>query len=118
MNDAIEKRMHELRDIGRRYAAAKAQREYLDHFRKSQLAILKKRYALLKAGQKFLYPTDAAQDREARADEEYLEVLTGLKDATEESEALYWELRIAMEGIGIWRTKQASERSERKGYGA
>lgn len=115
---AIEQRLHELRQIGKRYAEAKARKEYLDHFRKSQLAILKKKFAMVKAGSSFLFPTDAAQDREARADDEYLTTLEGLKAATEEAEALYWELRIAMEGIGIWRTKQASERAERGGYAA
>ena len=108
----IDERLNELTEIAGKYAKAKAQCDYLDHFRKSKLAILKKNYALVKAGQKFLYATDAAQEREARADDEYLAVLTGLKEATEESQRLFWELRIAQMGCEIWRTQQSTRRAE------
>jgi hypothetical protein len=112
--NSIEERLQELREISARFAKAKAQTDYLDHFRKSKLAILKKNYALLKAGAKFLYATDASQEREARADPEYLAVLEGLRDAMEESQRLYWELKIAQMGCEIWRSKQATRREEMK----
>lgn len=112
MNESIERRMHELREIGRRYAKAKAQRDYLTHFRKSQLAILT---AEIMADSK---ESHASAQTKARARQEYLDVLNGLREATEQAEALYWELQLAIEGIGIWRTKRASERAEKNGYGA
>jgi len=114
----IEQRMQQLRDLAKQRAKSKAQKEYLEHFRKSQLAILKKEYAVVKDGAKFMYPSSASQDDQARADHRYLETLTGLKIATEEYEYMNWELKIAEMGAGLWQTKQANERAERKGYGA
>ena len=112
---SIDKRLHELRECAKRYAKAKAETEYLAHFRKSKMAMLMKKYELK-------YPerckTGTAQEREARCDPEYLEILEGLKAATEVSEQALWELRIAQMGAELWRTQQASERAERKGYGA
>ena len=113
--EAIERRMQELRELASKYAKAKANTEYLAHFRKSKIAMLMKKYELK-------YPkeckTAAAQEREARCDDEYLEILDGLRQATEESEQALWELRIAQMGAELWRTQQASERAERKSYGA
>lgn len=108
--DAIEKRMHELRLQAAEYASAAAERTYLEEYKKSHLAILMKRY-------EHEYPAVAAQEREARADREYLTTLSGLKAATEKAERLGWELRIAMKGADLWQTQQANERVERRGYG-
>ena len=113
--EAIERKMAELRALAAKYAKARAETEYLSQFRKSKLAILMKAYEM-KDPDKF--KTNAAQDREARADTAYLEVLVGLKEATETSEKALWELRIAQMGAELLRTQQASERAERKGYGA
>ncbi len=41
-DDAIERRMAELRDLAGRFAKAYATREHLDEFKKSKLAILMK----------------------------------------------------------------------------
>lgn len=111
-DDAIERRMQELRDTAARYAKANAVREYLDEFKKSKLAILMRKYE----GQGFT--TAAAQEREARADTEYRDLLINLQSATEEAEKLRWELRIAEAGIAVWQTRSANLRAERKGYGA
>ena len=110
MSDVIEKRLHELRQQARDYAAAKSQAEYLDHFRKSKLAILMKKYG--EQG----HTTTAAQEREARADAEYQQILTGLREATETAERLGWELRIAMKGADLWQTQQANRRHEMGQY--
>ncbi len=111
MNDPIETRMAELRETALRYSKAHAQRVYLEEFRKSKLAILQKKYMPS-------FDSVAAQEREARADPQYLELLEGLKAATEEAERLKWELEIARIGADMWRTKQANMRIERRGYGA
>lgn len=103
--------MHELRQQAAEFSVAAGQRAYLDEYKKSHLAILMKRY-------EHDYPSVAAQEREARADKEYLKTLEGLRSAVETAERLGWELRIAMKGADLWQTQQANERSERKGYGA
>ena len=112
MDSAIEKRLQELREIAGKYAEARAIKEYLDHFRKSKLAILMK-HAEVQG-----YKTTAAQEREARATKDYIDLLEGLRDATKEAERLRWELRIAEVGAELWRTQQATNRAERRGYGA
>lgn len=111
-DEVIEKRLNDLRDTAKRYAKAYAQREYLEEFKKSKLAIL------MKQSEAKGFTTAAGQEREARASTEYMELIEGLRDAVEQSEALRWELRIAEIGSEIWRTKQANLRAERKGYGA
>ena len=112
MDNAIEKRMDELRKQAGQFAKAEAEYTYLYEFRKSKLAMLQKHYALQG------FDTVAAQDRESRADNEYKKLLTGLKIATEEKTRLFWELKIAMLGAELWRTQQATKRAEIKGYGA
>jgi hypothetical protein len=111
MDTSIEKRLHELREIAGKYAEARATKEYLDHFRKSKKAILMKQFAVLG------FKTTAAQEREALASHEYIALLEGLRDATREAEQLRWKLEIARMGSELWRTEQANNRIERKGYG-
>lgn len=110
MNEQIETRLNELRGIAKRYAVAKSEAEYLENFKKSKLAILMKKYEKLGA------KTAAQQERDARSDAEYLELLEGLKVAIEESEATRWELEIARLGAGLWQTSQANKRQEMKSY--
>lgn len=106
-----EQRLHELRQKAAEFAKAEAERSYLDHYRKSKLAILMKAYEID-------HKTTTAQEREARADPEYIELLKGLRVATETAERLKWELKISQMGVDIWRTKQANNRKEREGYNA
>ncbi len=107
-----EARLNAIRTKIAEYAKAAADRDHLDEFKKSKLAILMKKYE--KAG----FYTAAAQEREARADAEYLELLDGLRDATEQAELLRWELRVEEWKFEAWRTRQANQRAERKAYGA
>ena len=100
-----EQRLHELRTLKDVYAKAKSESVYLDHFRKSKLAILMKEFIVD-------YKTAAAQEREARAHPAYLELLDGLRVAVEIEAKAFWELKIAMAGIEIWRSKRATERAE------
>lgn len=111
-DDAIERRMQELRETAAKFAKAYAQREYLDEFKRSKLAIL------MQKAERDGFTTAAAQEREARASKDYRELLEGLRDAVETSEALRWELKIAEIGAEVWRSKEATRRAERKGYGA
>jgi hypothetical protein len=111
-SDAIETRLHELRELAKQYAKAEAQRTYLEEFKRSKLAML------MKQSEVEGHATVAAQEREARAHHDYIGLLEGLRAATEEAERSRWHLKIAEMGAELWRTQQASLRAERKGYGA
>ena len=93
-----------IRTNAKAYGEAKAQRVYLEEFRKSKKALLMKDSLLL--GEKAVN----AQEREALADPEYLQLLKGLAVAIEQEESLRWQLEAARLEIDIWRTRQASER--------
>jgi hypothetical protein len=88
---------------GKRYAQAKADRIYLEEYRKSLKAILMKRS---------MENAVNAQEREAYSDEEYIELLNGLKAAVETEEELRWGLIAAQARIEVWRTQEASARAE------
>jgi hypothetical protein len=110
-DEAIERRLHELREIAGKFAKAYATKEHLDEFKKSKLAIL------MKQAERDGFTTSAAQEREARAHPDYLSLLDGLKEATEQAEALRWQLKIAEIGAEVWRTMQSTKRAEMMGYG-
>jgi hypothetical protein len=86
---------------GKKYAQAKANRVYLDEFRKSLKAILMK-----KSGESSV----AAQEREAYSDPEYQKHLDGIRAAVEEEEALRWGLVAAEASVEVWRTESANNR--------
>jgi len=90
------------------FAKAKSERVYLEEFRKSKKALLMKD-ALLRG-----IEAANAQEREAYADPEYLEVLKGLAEAIEREETLKWYLEAAKMKSDIWRTEQANNRAEGK----
>ena len=100
-------RIKQLHDLSKIYAKAKAETEYLKHFRKSKLAMLKAKYQAEDSKR-----SNAACDDLARADNEYLAVINGLKTAIETSEAAFWELNISKAGIQIWQTQRADERAK------
>ena len=90
---------------GKKFAKAKAERVYLEEYRKSLKAILMKRS---------LETAVNAQEREAYSDPEYLQLLQGIKEATEIEEKLRWDLIGAQARVEIWRTEQANNRAEGK----
>ncbi len=104
---SARQRLAQLRALSKEYAKAKADYEYLKHFRKSKLAILKAMYS-----NKNPEWSNAKCDDSARANDEYIKVLQGLKDAIEISEAAYWELNIAKSGIMLYQTERADKRAE------
>lgn len=88
-----------------KFAKAKAERIYLEEYRKSLKALLMKRS---------LEETIGAQEREAYAHEEYRGLLNGLKEAVETEEKLRWDLIAAQARVEIWRSEQANMRAEGK----
>jgi hypothetical protein len=87
-----------------KFAQAKAQRVYLEEFRKTKKALLMKD-ALARG-----IDSAVAQEREAYAHIEYADLLKGLMVAIEQEEALKWKLTAAQMKADIWRSEQASER--------
>ena len=85
------------------FAKAKAERTYIEHFRKSLKGILMKRSMETAIG---------AQEREAYAHPEMVELLNGLKSAVEIEEKLKWDITAAELRVEIWRTEQANNRAE------
>jgi len=86
-----------------KFAKAKAERVYLEEYRKSLKALLMKRS---------LEESIGAQEREAYAHEEYQKLLKGLQAAVEVEEKLRWDLIAAQARVEIWRTEQANLRAE------
>jgi hypothetical protein len=89
---------------GAKYATAKANRVYLEEYRKSAKSMLMK--AAMTAGIK----TVAAAEIEAYSDPSYTELLKGLQVATEQEEAFRWGLISAQARIDVWRSTEASNR--------
>jgi hypothetical protein len=87
------------------HAKAKAERNYLEEYRKSLKAILMKQC---------LENAIGAQEREAYAHPKYTELLEGIRAAMEEEERLRWDLIAAQAAIDIWRTEQSNLRAEGK----
>lgn len=109
-DDWLEQRMDEIDSKAKQFAKAKSEKEHLDEFKKSKLAILMKKYEAKG------FSSAAAQEREARADDDYIELLEGLKAATEASEQARWELELIKIRFEAWRTNQANQRAERNRY--
>jgi len=87
------------------FARAKAERTYIEEYRKSLKSILMKRSMETAIG---------AQEREAYAHPEYVQLLEGLKEAVLIEERLRWDLIAAQAVVEIWRTQQANNRAEGK----
>jgi hypothetical protein len=91
------------------YAKAKAERIYLEEFRKSKKALL------MQQAQMHGVETMSAQERDAYANKEYQELIKGLAAAVEVEEDLRWKLIAAQMRVDIWRTNQANNRFIEKG---
>ena len=87
------------------YAKAKAQRVFLEEYRKSKKALLMKE-AMLK------FDAVNAQEREAYSHPEYQELLKGLAAAIEVEEDLKWKLEAARMRVDCWRTEESTKRME------
>ena len=83
------------------YAKAKAQRVYLDEFRKSKKALL-----MQQSGES----SAVAQEKDAYAHPEYLELLAGIREAVEIEESLRWQMVAAQLRVDVWRSEESSAR--------
>ena len=105
-----EEAAQDIREKASAYGEAKAQRVYLEEFRKSQKALLMK--DALEMG----YEAANAQEREAYADPKYHQLLKGLAAAIEKEETLRWEIEAARLDIEIWRTREATNRVQDRSH--
>ena len=88
-----------------KFAKAKAARIYLDEFRKSKKALLMSQSS---------EQTAVAREQWAYSHPEYLDLLEGIQQAVEIEENLRWMLIAAEARIEVWRSQEASKRSEIK----
>lgn len=84
------------------YAQAKAERIYLEEFRKSKKSILMGAHKDLPIG---------GQEREAYSHPEYIGLLAALQVAVEREETLRWRLEANRAAIEVWRSQEASNRN-------
>jgi hypothetical protein len=87
------------------YAKAKADRMYLEEYRKSIKAQL-----MSQAGTEVL----GKQETFAYAHQDYVGILEGIRQAVEKEENYRWLMTAAQARIEVWRTEQYSARMEVK----
>lgn len=97
-----------IRDNAQQYAQAKANRVYLEEFRKSKKSLL------MKQAEANGHNAVSAQEREAYADVGYIQHLEGLKEAVANEEQLRWMMIAAQAKIEVWRTLESTRRIEAK----
>jgi hypothetical protein len=85
-----------------RLAKAKAERVYMEEYRKSLKALLMKSSGVESIG---------AQEREAYSHKDYLAHLEALKTAVQGEEVLRWRMVTDQASIEVWRSQEASNRS-------
>ena len=107
MNEEINifKCLDFIRDNSEAYAIAKANRQYLENYRKTVKAQQMKNHLSLPV---------SAQEREAYASDELQTVDLGIKAAMEEEVRLQWLLIAAQIKCEAWRSIQANARTEAK----
>ena len=86
------------------HAKAKAERVYLEEFRKSKKALLMKQAET--EGRK----SAAAQEVEAYAHHEYQTLLEALRVAVEAEELARWRMVSCQAAIDVWRSQESSNR--------
>jgi 16S rRNA G966 N2-methylase RsmD len=104
-DEMVEKALDYLRDMGEEAAVAKAQRIYLEEFRKVVKADIMKQH---------LDKAVNAQEREAYSDPTYKQHLIAMREAIEADERHRWMMASAQAKIEAWRTQQANRRGEAK----
>ena len=90
---------------GRKFAKAKAQRVYLEEFRKSKKALLMAESTAEAAN---------AREQYAYAHPDYVALLEGIKEAVEVEEQLRWHLIAAQARVEVWRSEEATNRNQER----
>ena len=105
--EEVEKSVDYLRDHARKAAQAKAERIYMEEFRKTVKAQIMRET-----------PSDSLGAQEARsyADNRYVQHLRAMREAIEADEYNRWMMIAAQAKIEAWRTQQANARAEGRAY--
>lgn len=103
----VEKAIDWLRDNARAAGQAKAERIYVEEYRKTVKAELMCERVADAIG---------AQERHAYSSPRYVAHLQAIKDAVARDEEMRWMLVAAEAKIEAWRTQQANQRAEGKAY--
>ena len=97
-----------IRDTAPDMAQAKAERVYMEEYRKTVKAVLMQKAEALGA------KSAATQEREAYANTEYQIHLKALQSAVEKEERYRWMMVAASAKIEVWRSIESSRRIEAK----
>ena len=108
----IEAALDYIRDNAPKLGEAKANRIYLEQFRKSKKALLMNSYIHSSENR----VTDKIRESYAYAHPEYLELLKGLQAAVEIEETVKWRMIGAQAKVEIFRTQQANKRMTDKAH--
>jgi hypothetical protein len=104
--DDVDKAVEYLRINARSAAQAKANRIYMEEYRK----VVKAQLMREREGAAVI------QERDAYADPRYSQHLEALKEAIEKDEYNRWMMTAAEAKVEAWRTQQANLRAEGKAY--
>ncbi len=97
-----QKHLRRMWENAPKLAQAKANRVYMEEFRKTLKAKLMKSSGTEAIG---------AQEREAYAHPDYVAHLEALKQATEAEEVLKWRMVTDQASVEVWRSQEASNRA-------
>lgn len=86
-----------------KFAQAKANRVYLEEFRKSKKALLMAECTEKAAN---------AREQYAYSHPEYIQLLEGLREAVQVEEELRWRQVAAQLRVEVWRSREASNRAQ------
>lgn len=107
-DEKMERKFQDLDKLALDYSKNEAERGYLENFKKVKLAILMKSASLIDGK----ISTIAAQEREALIHPDYLEIIKGIKEATEKAEYAKWLLKNAHMKGSLHQTRQANKRAQ------
>jgi len=113
--EILERKMHKLRQIGEKHAKYRKIRLYLQHYRKILLAKLMKEKMLNSNTGKM--DTAVAQDREARVDPRYKQLIRRWALAEEQELKWAWEKKLFEMSFDEWKTGMINQTIEAKKYG-
>jgi hypothetical protein len=88
-----------------KFAKAKSERVYIENFLRSKKSLL-----MGESPEK----TMAGKEKDAYAHSDYIDLLFALKEAIEVEEQLKWQLTAAQIKVEIWRSQEATNRSQEK----
>jgi len=105
--DNFDERIDKMGQAIAPYAKAKAERVYIEQFRKSKKALL------MRSDEALALKTVSEREQYAYSHPEYIELLDGLREATKVEEAAKWALERFKIEVEVWRTTSANERWQR-----